>query len=133
MNDNQWLWLKEAVEVLLLRTEVIELKANKIMATEQQLLDQMKLIDAATTKQAEALQADGDALQKISDDLDKIIAAGPQAGVSQGTLDQLTALATRAQAVSDNLDTHSAFSKTIAVKADNAVPQPVPPPVPLAP
>ena len=86
-------------------------------------------IDAATTKQGTVLAAEADTLQKISDEMDAIIAAP---NVPADMVAKLQSLATTAQAVSDSLDAQAAFSTAIASKG-SAGPRcrfPVPPPSP---
>lgn len=103
---------------------------DQIMATEQQLLDAISKIDAATTKQGTVLTAEAATLQHVSDDVDKLIATAKGAGVADSTLAALQAQADKIQAVSDSLDQQAAFSTALASKADNPTPLPVPAPTP---
>jgi uncharacterized protein YoxC len=103
---------------------------ERIMATEQQLLDTIKKIDEATTKQGQVLQAEADTLRHISDDVDKLLVQIRSGQVSDSTLASLQAQADKIQAISDSLDKQAQFSKDLATKADNPVPAPVPNPTP---
>lgn len=49
MNDNQWLWLKEAVEVLLLRTEVIEQKVDGLIPRAKPTKGMLLLLECPMT------------------------------------------------------------------------------------
>lgn len=88
-------------------------------------------IDAATTKQGEQLAVIATASQETSDDLDTIIAQiGNQ--ISPEVVAQLQGIADRSEAISNNLDLQSTFSKALAAKypAQPPVPTPVPEPSP---
>lgn len=101
---------------------------KKIMATEAEVKAALDKIDAATTKTAANLQVVADLDQKISDELDALLAKLQTAGVSQELLDATSALAERAQASSDALDAQVPVLQAIAAKgAANPVPLPVPP------
>lgn len=109
--------------------KTIDGKANQIMADEQQVLDALAKIDAATTKAASNIQILADTDQKISDEIDALVAGMQGQGVSQALIDQAVALAGRSQAVSDNLDAMVPALQAIAAKGVvNPVPVPVPAP-----
>ena len=120
-----------------------------IMATEQQVADALRQIDTATTKIAGNVQAIADAettqstvIQTISTEVDALVAALQNAGVSQALIDQATALGTKADAAATASDAAAANAaalvpvlQAIASKGvSNPVPvQPPPPPPPPPP
>jgi predicted GTPase len=106
----------------------IEQKVDHIMATEQQVLDGLAKIDAATTKIAGNVQVVADVLQTVSTEVDALEAALLAAGVSQGLVDQVSAIGDRAQAASDALDAQVPVLQAIAAKGV-INPVPVAPPV----
>ncbi len=100
---------------------------EKIMAKEQDVLDALAKIDAATTKIGATVEEEADVIQTVSDEVDALVTALQNAGVSQTLVDQATALADKAQASSDSLDTLVPVLKAIAAKGvTNPVPVPVP-------
>jgi len=118
------------------------------MATEQELLDQMAKVDTATTKMAGNVQViadittqNGTVLSTISDEVDVLLTELKDSGVSQATLDKMSALGAKADAGATASDTAVAALQSlvpvlqgIATKASNAVPiQPPPPPPPPPP
>jgi len=133
-----------------LLTLVTQIKGDttKIMATEQELLDQMAKVDTATTKMAGNVQViadittqNGTVLSTISDEVDVLLTELKDSGVSQATLDKMSALGAKADAGATASDTAVAALQSlvpvlqgIATKASNAVPiQPPPPPPPPPP
>lgn len=121
------------------RTEVILLQQQRIIEQQEQLMGQLEdaqaalsKIDAATTKQSASLASLAGVAQEINDDIDRLMATPnipPEISAS------LTNLADRSQAVSDSLDAHVEFSKSVAAKSNpptNPVPVPVPEPLPEA-
>lgn len=108
----------------------IEGAVKIIMATEKEVADALVKIDAATSRAAANIQILADTDQKISDEVDALVAALKAAGVSQALVDQASALAAKSQAVSDSLDTMVPALQAIAAKG---VTNPVPVPVPAAP
>jgi len=110
----------------------LKTQGASIMATEQQLLDVIGKINDATNQQAQALTADGVTLQKISDDIDRIV-AGLTGTVADSTLAALQTAADNVAAVSGGIKTQADFSTSVAAKADAAVPLPVPGPTSVTP
>jgi len=121
----------------------IEDKIDQIMATEQQVIDALAKIDAATTKVGTNVQAVATTvgtvstgLQTVSDEMDAILAALQNSGVSQTILDQASALGDKVQAASDGLQAASdALTAQVpvlqAIAAKGVLnPVPVPPPAP---
>lgn len=101
------------------------------MADEQAALALLATINTLTNKEAAVLQSDADVTQKISDNVDKLIAAAQAVGVPQSIMDGLNALATQTQAASDQGDKHAKFLTDLANKAAGATPaNPAPTPVP---
>ncbi len=88
----------------------------------------LEKIDTATTKIATNLQTIADTDQKISDEIDAFIASAPVGTVlSSAQVNQLKALADRAQSSSDASDAQVAVLQAIATKgAKDPVPVPVP-------
>jgi len=106
-------------------------KLDKIMITEQQMVDALNKIDTATTSIAAGVQTEATVAQTISDEMDAFIAAAKAQGISQALLDQATALGTKAQASSDALTALVPVLQAIATKGvQNPVPVPVPTPAP---
>lgn len=107
---------------------------NKIMATEQQVLDALGKIDTATSKIATNLQTESTVLQTVSDEIDALKTALSNAGVSQNLIDTATALQAKVQASSDALDAQVPVLQAIAAKGVlNPVPVPPPAPTPVVP
>jgi len=105
---------------------------KRIMAKEQDVLDALAKIDAATTRAGANIQTIANVTQTISDEQDALLEALKNAGVSQALVDQAASLGDRTQAISDALDAHAVFLNAIAAKgAVNPVPVPVPDPVPV--
>lgn len=102
----------------------------KIMKNEQEALDLMAKIDAATTKQGESLAAEGLLLQKISDNIDALIVeVGQSGGVSDDLIARLQAEADKSGEIADKLAEQAAFSSAVASKGvENPIPVPVPEP-----
>jgi hypothetical protein len=101
---------------------------KRIMAALDDALAALQKIDDATTKQAAVLQAEGDTLQTISDEIDTLI-KNAGTSVPPELLSKLQAQADKVQGVSDSIDKQAAFSKEIAAKGvTNPVPVPVPTP-----
>ncbi len=124
-------------EILSLLAEImaqlgdVQSQGESIMATVQELTDAIAKIDAATTKQGQALQIIADDEQKTSDTLDALIVK-LGTSVPPEVVAQVQALADRAQTVSDHLDAQAAFSTALAAKgAATPVPTPPPPAPPL--
>lgn len=114
------------------RLERVEQGVTKIMATEQQVVDALNKIDAATTKVATNLTVVAQVTQTISDEMDALETALQNAGVPQALVDQASALGDRAQAASDALDAQVPVLQAIATKGV-INPVPVTPPVVTAP
>ena len=120
---------------------------STIMATEQELLDQMAKVDTATTKMAGNVQViadittqNGTVLSTISDEVDVLLTELKDSGVSQSTLDKMSALGAKADAGATASDTAVTALQSlipvlqgIATKASNAVPVQPPPPPPAPP
>lgn len=103
------------------------------MADQQQEIDALNKIDAATTAIATNLTTQAGVVQTISDEVDALVAAQTNAGVPQAIIDQTTALADKAQAAADALNAQVPALQAIATKgASNPVPVPVPTPAPTA-
>lgn len=125
---------------------IVKGNTEKIMATEQQALDALKIIDTATTKIAGnvtaivALQVQqGGAVKTISDDVDSLLASLQSAGVPQDIIDQATAIGTKATAAGAASDGIVAAAQALVpvlqgIAGKGAVnPVPVPPPPPPQP
>ncbi len=117
-----------AAEILSL-LRAIKAQGETIVANTQQALDAIKQIDVASTKQGETLQALADNEQKVSDNLDALIAKIGNS-VPDDVIAGLKAAADHAQTVSDHLSAQADFSKALASKGADT---PVPVPVPVAP
>ncbi len=119
---------KKLDEILKLLHSVIHTQ-EKILMNEQEALAALAAIDAKTNQIATALQTEGDTLQTISDEIDKLIAGG---GIPTSVAARLQALSDGVQGVSNTIDAHAVLAKAIAAKAGPPVPvNPVPPPTPL--
>lgn len=106
-------------------------KLEKIMAAIDDANAALAKIDGATTKIATNIQAEADIQQKISDELDVLIANAAGQGVPAAFVTSLQGVADRVQASSDALDANVPVLQGIATKgAQNPVPVPVPPPSP---
>ncbi len=105
----------------------IEQKVNQIMATEQQVIDSLNKIDAATTKIGTNVQTVADVLQTVSTEVDALEAALKAAGVSDALVAQASALGDKVQSASDALDAQVPVLQAIAAKGV-INPVPVPPP-----
>ncbi len=114
------------------RLKRVEEGVIQIMATEQQVVDALNKIDAATTKVAGNLTVVAQVTQTISDEMDALETALQNAGVSQALVDQASALGDRTQAASDALATQIPVLQAIASKGV-LTPVPVAPPVVAAP
>ncbi len=132
-------------QVLNLLTRIKE-NTEKIMATEQQALDALKVIDTATTKIAGnvtaivALQVQqGTVVKTISADVDALLASLQSAGVPQDIIDQATAIGTKATAAGAASDGIVSAAQALvpvlqAIATKGVVtPVPVPPPPPPPP
>ena len=112
----------------------LETFVNKIMATEAQVVAALNRIDAATTAIAANLQIVSDTNATISTDVDTLVTALQNAGVSQTLVDQANALGDKAQASSDTLAAQIPVLQAIAAKGVlNPVPVPVPAPTVVPP
>jgi len=97
------------------------------MAKEQDVLDALAKIDAATTKIGATIQTEANVIQTVSDEVDALVTALQNAGVSQALVDQASALAEKTQASSESLDALVPVLQAIAAKGvTNPVPVPVP-------
>jgi len=100
---------------------------ERIMAKEQDVLDALAKIDAATTKIGATIQTEANVIQTVSDEVDALVTALQNAGVSQALVDQASALAEKTQASSESLDALVPVLQAIAAKGvTNPVPVPVP-------
>ena len=107
----------------------IESMLRTIMATEQQVVDALNKIDAATTKIGTNVQTVADTLQTVSNEVDALEAALKAAGVSDALVAQAGALSDKVQQASDALDAQVPVLQGIAAKGVmNPVPTPVPAP-----
>ena len=105
-------------------------QGEKLMATEQQVIDALTAIDEATDKIADNVATIATVDQSISTEMTALIAALQAAGVDQALVDQATALKVKAQAASDALDLQVPVLQGIA---SQGVITPVPAPVPNPP
>ncbi len=104
------------------------------MATEQQVIDALNKIDAATTKIGGNVQIVADTLQVVSKEVDDLEAALKAAGVSDALVSQAASLGDKVQAASDSLDAQVPVLQAIAAKGTvNPVPVEPPPPPPPPP
>ncbi len=99
------------------------------MAGQEAIVAALAKIDMATTKIAENVALIATTDQKISDEIDAFLAANPVGTViTDAQVEQLGALAERAQAASDASTQQVEVLKAIATKGEgNPVPVPVPP------
>ncbi len=118
---------KKLDEILKLLHSVIHTQ-EKILMTEQEALAVLTAIDAKTNQIATALQTEGDTLQTISDEIDKLIAGG---GIPTSVAARLQSLSDGVQGVSNTIDAHAVLAKAIAAKGAPVPENPVPPPTPL--
>lgn len=105
------------------------------MAIEQQIVDALTTIDAATTKIAANQAAIAAIDQTVSDEVDTLVAdlkaaLSGQTPISKATVDKAMATAAKAQAASDASD---ALVPVLQAIASKGVVAPVPVPVPPAP
>lgn len=118
---------------IFLKLECIEQKLDVIMSALDDANAALSKINDATNKQAAALSADGDLLQKVSDEMDAFIAQAQAGTLTPDLIANMQARADAVQAVSDSLDAHSAALAAIAAKgAANPVPVTPPPATPVA-
>ncbi len=126
--------LSAKLDQVLAQLNVLKTIGERIMATEQQMVDALNAIDAATTKVSDNLTAISGVVTTISSEVDALVAALQAAGVSQALIDQATALGTKASAASAATDALVPVLQAIASKGVlNPVPVPVPPPPPPPP
>jgi len=119
----------QALEMIERRLCTLEEQGRKLMADQQQEIDALNKIDAATTQIAANLTAQAAVVQTISDEVDTLVAAQQAAGVPQAIIDQTVALANKAQQAADALQTQVPVLQAIATKGSaNPVPVPVPTP-----
>jgi|ERR1035437_5969656 hypothetical protein len=123
--ENEFEW---QVSRLATKQDLQEME-KRIMASESQVIAALQKIDAATTATAANLQIVSDTDATISTELDALVAALKNAGVSQALVDQADALSTKVQASSDTLAAQIPVLQAIAAKGVlNPVPVPVPAP-----
>ncbi len=123
--NSGWKWFKS--HCLPVTKHDLEKFEERIMAKEQDVLDALAKIDAATTKIGATIQTEANVIQTVSDEVDALVEALQNAGVSQTLVDQASALAEKTQASSDSLDTLVPILQAIAAKGvTNPVPVPVP-------
>jgi hypothetical protein len=104
---------------------------EKLMATEQQVVDALTKIDAATTSIAGNLTTVASVTDTISTEVDALVAALQAAGVAQSTVDMAVAIGAKADAASTALNAQVPVLQAIAAKGViNPVPLPPPPPPP---
>jgi hypothetical protein len=133
MSEAQHLQLVALIGDVRADLQLVISKENQIMATQVEIDAALGKIDAATTQQGTVLTAQAASLQKISDEMDGLIAAGASGGLTAAQFTRLQTLADSAQTVATNLTAQAAVSTAIASKgASNPVPVPVPVPTPVA-
>jgi small-conductance mechanosensitive channel len=108
----------------------IEKGVQTVMATESQIASVLNQIDATTNGIAANLTTVASVTTTISTEVDALVTALDNAGVSQALLDQATALGTKAAAASDALNAQIPVLNAIAAKGVLAPPPPPPPPPP---
>ncbi len=115
------------------KSDLMEME-KRIMAGQEQLAAALGKIDTATTKIAENISIIAETDKKISDEIDAFLAANPVGTVmTDAQVEQLGALAERAQAASDASSAQVEVLKAIATKGEtNPVPVPVPAPPVIA-
>lgn len=137
-------FLKAIVEGFSIRQEQLDtIKAQnqqliegqkEIMATEQQVIDALAKIDTATNAIASNVSTIASGLNTVSGEVDALVAALKNAGVSDALVAQATALGDKASAAADALAAQVPVLNAIAAKGVlNPVPQPPPPPPPPPP
>jgi len=131
-------------------TELQQIKGDlsTIMDKEQQELDALALVDAATNKigtnlsvVSDVVGAQGTVISTIGTEMTALVAALKAAGVSQTIIDQTTSIGTKLTAVGTTSDTVVAalqaqipvLQAIAAQGASNAVPVDPPPPPPPPP
>lgn len=121
-------FLISQTEQFAVQLKTLQETGDKILMTEQEALAVLDKIDTTTNKMSATQQSDADLLQKISDEIDALVAAG---GIPPTVATRLGALADTIQKVSDNGDAQATILTAIAAKGKPPVPPtPVPTPVP---
>lgn len=126
--EDQYTELARQLAELRKENATINRKLETIMTNQEFQTKVLTELDETTNQLAQADTNMAESLTNISEDLDKLIAAGGNGNIPADVLSQLTAKSTALKTVRDSLTNQAAVAVQLAKKADNPVP--VPPDIP---